>query len=79
MQTFKMHMSAIYNHLSFCHVYPLFSVSYSFSFQFKMKPQIHYAEDDCPVTAPDGFPKDDELQFEIEMLDFFKAKVILFK
>jgi hypothetical protein len=40
-----------------------------------MKPQIHYAEDDCPVTAPDGFPKDDELQFEIEMLDFFKAKV----
>ncbi|KAK3151705.1 hypothetical protein QOZ80_3AG0249440 [Eleusine coracana subsp. coracana] len=43
---------------------------------FKMKPQIHYAEDDCPVTAPDGFPKDDELQFEIEMLDFFKAKVV---
>uniref|UniRef100_A0A0D9VUC3 peptidylprolyl isomerase n=1 Tax=Leersia perrieri TaxID=77586 RepID=A0A0D9VUC3_9ORYZ len=43
---------------------------------FKMKPQIHYAEDDCPVTAPDGFPKDDELQFEIEMLDFFKAKIV---
>ncbi|KAL6649997.1 hypothetical protein ACP70R_014221 [Stipagrostis hirtigluma subsp. patula] len=43
---------------------------------FKMKPQIHYAEDDCPVTAPDGFPKDEELQFEIEMLDFFKAKVV---
>uniref|UniRef100_A0ACD5XG21 Uncharacterized protein n=1 Tax=Avena sativa TaxID=4498 RepID=A0ACD5XG21_AVESA len=43
---------------------------------FKMEPKIHYAEDDCPVTAPDGFPKDDELQFEIEMLDFFKAKVI---
>uniref|UniRef100_A0A0E0KE38 peptidylprolyl isomerase n=1 Tax=Oryza punctata TaxID=4537 RepID=A0A0E0KE38_ORYPU len=43
---------------------------------FKMKPQIHYAEEDCPVTAPDGFPKDDELQFEIEMLDFFKAKIV---
>ncbi|KAL6878348.1 hypothetical protein ACP4OV_012518 [Aristida adscensionis] len=43
---------------------------------FKMKPHIHYAEDDCPVTAPDGCPKDDELQFEIEMLDFFKAKVV---
>ncbi|CAN6282877.1 unnamed protein product [Urochloa humidicola] len=43
---------------------------------FKMQPKIHYAEDDCPVTAPDGFPKDDELQFEIEMLDFFKAKVV---
>jgi hypothetical protein len=44
-----------------------------------MQPKIHYAEDDCPVAAPDGFPKDDELQFEIEMLDFFKAKVILIK
>uniref|UniRef100_A0A0E0D114 peptidylprolyl isomerase n=1 Tax=Oryza meridionalis TaxID=40149 RepID=A0A0E0D114_9ORYZ len=43
---------------------------------FKMKPQIHYAEEDCPVTAPDGLPKDDELQFEIEMLDFFKAKIV---
>ncbi|OEL36350.1 Peptidyl-prolyl cis-trans isomerase PASTICCINO1 [Dichanthelium oligosanthes] len=43
---------------------------------FKMQPKIHYAEDDCPVAAPDGFPKDDELQFEIEMLDFFKAKVV---
>jgi len=43
---------------------------------FKMQPKIHYAEDDCPAAAPDGFPKDDELQFEIEMLDFFKAKVV---
>ncbi|XP_072997511.1 peptidyl-prolyl cis-trans isomerase PASTICCINO1 [Typha latifolia] len=43
---------------------------------FKMKPEIHYAEEDCPVTAPDGFPKDDELHFEIEMVDFFKAKVV---
>ncbi|AQL06399.1 Peptidyl-prolyl cis-trans isomerase PASTICCINO1 [Zea mays] len=43
---------------------------------FKMQPKIHYAEDDCPVATPDGFPKDDELQFEIEMLDFFKAKVV---
>lgn len=44
-----------------------------------MQPKIHYAEDDCPVAAPDDFPKDDELQFEIEMLDFFKAKVSLSK
>jgi hypothetical protein len=51
----------------------------SFFSQFKMKPQIHSVEDDCPVTTPDGFPKDDELQFEIEMLDFFKAKVCLIK
>eukprot|EP00256_Glycine_max_P061033 XP_014630084.1 peptidyl-prolyl cis-trans isomerase PASTICCINO1 isoform X2 [Glycine max] len=43
---------------------------------FKMKPQLHYGEDDCPVSAPDGFPKDDELHFEIELIEFFKAKVV---
>ncbi|KAM1038063.1 hypothetical protein EV1_032446 [Malus domestica] len=43
---------------------------------FKMKPQVHYGEEDCPVSAPSGFPKDDELHFEIEMIDFFKAKVV---
>ncbi|KAL2337901.1 hypothetical protein Fmac_012347 [Flemingia macrophylla] len=43
---------------------------------FKMKPQLHYGEDDCPVSAPDGFPKDDELHFEIELMEFFKAKVV---
>jgi len=60
-------------------IFVSFSFSLTFFFQFKMQPKIHYAEDDCPVAAPDGFPKDDELQFEIEMLDFFKAKVNLFK
>lgn len=40
-----------------------------------MKPQLHYGEDDCPISAPDGFPKDDELHFEIELIEFFKAKV----
>ncbi|KAE8099302.1 hypothetical protein FH972_017293 [Carpinus fangiana] len=43
---------------------------------FKMKPQLHYAEDDCPVSISNNFPKDDELHFEIEMIDFFKAKVV---
>lgn len=43
-------------------------------FQFKMKPQMHYGEDDCPVAAPSTFPKDEELHFEIEMIDFAKAK-----
>ncbi|URD81693.1 FKBP-type peptidyl-prolyl cis-trans isomerase [Musa troglodytarum] len=43
--------------------------------QFKMKPEIHYAEEDCPVTVSDDFPKNDELHFEIEMLDFHKVKV----
>ncbi|CAA7046206.1 unnamed protein product [Microthlaspi erraticum] len=42
---------------------------------FKMKPEMHYAERDCPVSAPDSFPKDDELHFEIELLDFSKAKI----
>ncbi|KAG0466466.1 hypothetical protein HPP92_018046 [Vanilla planifolia] len=43
---------------------------------FKIKPELHYAEDDCPVATPENFPKDDELHFELEMLDFFKAKIV---
>ncbi|KAJ0088235.1 hypothetical protein Patl1_31761 [Pistacia atlantica] len=41
---------------------------------FKMKSEMHYGEDDCPVAAPGSFPKDKELHFEIEMIDFSKAK-----
>jgi hypothetical protein len=63
----------------FIYFCPFVLFAYNFPFQFKMQPKVHYAEDDCPVAAPDGFPKDDELQFEIEMLDFFKAKVSLLK
>ncbi|CAK9151421.1 unnamed protein product [Ilex paraguariensis] len=40
---------------------------------FKMKPEMHYGEEDCPVSVPDGFPKDVELHFEIELIDFFKV------
>jgi hypothetical protein len=69
------HVHIIYLFSHFC----LFFFVLHFLFQFKMQPKIHYAEVDCPVAAPDGFPKDDELQFEIEMLDFFKAKVNLIK
>ncbi|XP_074589894.1 peptidyl-prolyl cis-trans isomerase PASTICCINO1-like isoform X2 [Curcuma longa] len=43
---------------------------------FKMKPEIHYAEEDCPLTVSETFPKNDELHFEIEMIDFHKVKVI---
>ncbi|XVF55164.1 hypothetical protein PTKIN_Ptkin06aG0014600 [Pterospermum kingtungense] len=43
---------------------------------FKMKPEMHYAEEDCPVPVPSSFPKEDELHFEIELIDFSKAKVI---
>lgn len=43
---------------------------------FKMKPELHYGEEDCPVSVSDSFPKDLELHFEIELIDFFKARVI---
>lgn len=42
-----------------------------------MKPELHYGESDCPVTVPDNFPKDDELHFQIELLDFCKVKARL--
>ncbi|XVE96971.1 hypothetical protein REPUB_Repub02eG0270000 [Reevesia pubescens] len=43
---------------------------------FRMKPQMHYGEEDCPVPVPSSFPKEDELHFEIELIDFSKAKVV---
>nr|XP_043620404.1 peptidyl-prolyl cis-trans isomerase PASTICCINO1 [Erigeron canadensis] len=42
----------------------------------KMKPELHYGEDDCPVSVSDSFPKDAELNFEIELIEFSKVKVI---
>ncbi|CAI9297707.1 unnamed protein product [Lactuca saligna] len=42
----------------------------------KMKPELHYGEDDCPVSVSDSFPKDAELNFEIELIDFSKVKVV---
>ncbi|KAK8600145.1 hypothetical protein V6N12_050003 [Hibiscus sabdariffa] len=41
-----------------------------------MMPQMHYGEEDCLVPAPSSFPKEDDLHFEIELIDFSKAKVI---
>ncbi|CAL1356551.1 unnamed protein product [Linum trigynum] len=43
---------------------------------FKMKPSMHYGEADCPISPPSGFPKEDELHFEIEMIEFSKVKVV---
>ncbi|KAK6120312.1 hypothetical protein DH2020_046003 [Rehmannia glutinosa] len=40
---------------------------------FRVKPELHYGEEDCPVSVADGFPKDDELHFEIELIDFSKV------
>ncbi|KAK3018976.1 hypothetical protein RJ639_003395 [Escallonia herrerae] len=41
---------------------------------FKIKPELHYAEDHCPVSVSESFPKDAELHFEIELIDFSKVK-----
>ncbi|KAL6987695.1 G1/S-specific cyclin pas1 [Sarracenia purpurea var. burkii] len=43
---------------------------------FKMKPELHYGEENCPLSVSDSFPKDAELHFEIELIDFSKVKVI---
>ena len=43
-------------------------------FQLKMKPELHYGEDDCPVSVPDSFQNDAELNFEIELIEFAKIK-----
>ncbi|XP_052172665.1 peptidyl-prolyl cis-trans isomerase PASTICCINO1 [Diospyros lotus] len=43
---------------------------------FKMKPEMHYGEEDCPIPVSDSFPKEAELHFEIELIDFSKVKVI---
>lgn len=40
-----------------------------------MKPELHYGEVDCPAVVSEHFPKQDELHFEIELIDFFKVKV----
>ena len=39
-----------------------------------MKPGMHYGEPDCPVPIEDDFPKDVDLHFEVELIDFGKAK-----
>ncbi|KAL5709364.1 peptidylprolyl isomerase [Ranunculus cassubicifolius] len=43
---------------------------------FKMKPELHYDEVDCPLEVSESFPKHDELHFEVELLDFSKVKVV---
>eukprot|EP01018_Ginkgo_biloba_P033395 Gb_29099 [translate_table: standard] len=42
----------------------------------RVKPELHYGDQNCPVEVPEDFPKSEELLFEIELLDFFKVKVI---
>lgn len=42
----------------------------------RIKPELHYGDENCPVEVAEDFPKSEELLFEIELLDFFKVKVI---
>ncbi|CAM6085286.1 unnamed protein product [Calypogeia fissa] len=44
--------------------------------RIKARPALHYGDPDCPVTMPENFPKSSELLFDIEVLDFFKVKVV---
>ncbi|KAH7849689.1 hypothetical protein Vadar_021536 [Vaccinium darrowii] len=37
---------------------------------FKMKPKLHYGEEDCHLSVSDSFPVDAELHFGIQMIDF---------
>ncbi|KAJ8753849.1 hypothetical protein K2173_000103 [Erythroxylum novogranatense] len=34
------------------------------------------AMDDCPVLPPSNFPKDDEVHFEVQLIEFSKVKVV---
>ncbi|MFS7907607.1 putative peptidylprolyl isomerase [Helianthus anomalus] len=43
-------------------------------FIHKMKPELHFGDDDCPVSISDSFSKDDQLNFEIELIEFSKIK-----
>ncbi|KAH9301632.1 hypothetical protein KI387_013215, partial [Taxus chinensis] len=42
----------------------------------RIKPEFHYGDESCLVEVSENFPKSEELLFEIELLDFFKVKVI---
>jgi FKBP-type peptidyl-prolyl cis-trans isomerase len=42
----------------------------------KIRPDLHYADPECPVTVAENFPKGEDLFFEIELLDFQKVKVL---
>ncbi|CAM6034964.1 unnamed protein product [Sphagnum compactum] len=42
----------------------------------KIRPDLHYADPECPVTVAENFPKGEDLFFETELLDFQKVKVL---
>ena len=46
--------------------------------KFKVKPEFHYGDKDFQGMVPDDFPKNEELMFEVELIDFFPVKVIAY-
>ncbi|GLJ21531.1 hypothetical protein SUGI_0398520 [Cryptomeria japonica] len=42
----------------------------------RIKSELHYGDENCPVEVPENYPVSEELLFEIELLDFFKVKII---
>jgi hypothetical protein len=43
--------------------------------QLKVQPQYHYGDRQSPWSKPDHIPDDEELLFEIELLDYMDVKV----
>ena len=44
--------------------------------KLKIKPGFHYGDKDFQGVVPDDYPKNEELMFEIDLVDFFPVKVI---
>lgn len=43
--------------------------------QLKVQPEYHYGDKQCPWSRPEHVPADEELLFEIELLDYMDVKV----
>ncbi|KAH7404871.1 hypothetical protein KP509_15G048000 [Ceratopteris richardii] len=42
----------------------------------KVKPEFHFGDKEFEGNVRDGYPKNEELMFEVELIDFFPVKVI---
>ena len=43
--------------------------------QLKVQPEYHYGDKQCPWDRPEHIPADEELLFEIELIDYMDVKV----
>ncbi|MCO5576184.1 hypothetical protein L7F22_029992 [Adiantum nelumboides] len=43
---------------------------------FKVKPEFHYGDSKFQDLVPDNSPKNEELMFEVELINFFAVKVV---